>query len=112
MNFKAILDVTRANGGATINTYTGEPISQDSGYVVALPNAELILTEDDNWLSGLKRYVRKLRRGEYLGTWLHNGKLYLDSSIIVEDRKIAQRLAERYEQLAYFDLNTKTTINT
>lgn len=112
MDFEEILTVTRASGGATIDTFTGEPVSQDTGYVVALPGAELILTKNDNWLSGLKRYATRLRRGEYLGTWIYGGELYLDSSIIVEDRKIAQRLAKRYDQLAFFDLSTKQAINT
>lgn len=65
--------------------------------------------------SVLSNYVKNnkdlLRRGDhYLGGWMDKGKAYLDVSVRVAKRQLADRLARRYNQLAYFDLRGKKTV--
>lgn len=47
----------------------------------------------------------------YVGGWLNptDNKVYLDVSIVVHDRKVAEKLATEHGQLAYYDLGSGQT---
>ncbi len=60
-------------------------------------------------LAIVENYVRRHRAilatpGHYVGTWLHDGKIYLDVSQVIYDRDDAVRAGKDRDQIAIFDL--------
>lgn len=104
-----IITSTLQDGGCSITPGGDVP---DSGYMVALPNAELVLdsiTESQlsAWLDLLS-----LTDSDFIGTWLNreDGKVYLDVSRNVPSREVALRLAKEWSQLAIWDVKRKESI--
>jgi len=64
----------------------------------------------------ITNYVRAYREGikspdNFLGGWVDKGKLYLDVSKVITDKREAVRLARNADQLAIFDLAHGKTIS-
>lgn len=51
------------------------------------------------------------RDDHYLGAWVHEGRLYLDVSVVYDDRSDAMVAASDAQQMAYYDLLNRQTIN-
>lgn len=56
-------------------------------------------------------FIRNHHDGmSHFGTWLDNGKLYIDH-VIFTDRENAERIARERGELAIFNLSTKETVS-
>lgn len=102
------LHSTLANGGATVSIVTGVP-TPTSGYAVSLPGHERVGRITDTHRNSIRLYVatRKTllsRPGRYLGTWIDEGRLYLDVTEIYPERAVAEHYGAEREQLAIYDL--------
>jgi hypothetical protein len=106
--------VEQPDGGFTVDPRTGEGVY--GGYAVAIhPDccavlAELTLGDVLEFL--LRRADTLALPGRVLGGWRDpaDGRIYLDVSILVEDREQALELAREYDQLAVFDFSTGESI--
>lgn len=105
---------TVRNGGCTIDPVTGS--TPTTGYALAVPGFEQV-TEPGFWdlADIVADYVRDNRSqlapfGRYLGTWEHDGRLYLDVVQVVTDRDDALALAESRGELAIYDLSAGVEI--
>ena len=106
-----ILDATLRDGGGTFTPY-GQPVKHQTGYMVSVKGEEEVLdlpTTVDATTLVVSRISRKSfrikagRSGHYLGTWIDQGKLYLDRSVWVEDRAAALQMGRNNDQLAIWD---------
>lgn len=113
-DLRSTASVTIGDGGATVDVMSGD--TPDRGWLVALPNNERIipLGSFSHW--SLEDYVRDYAtdltvRGNYLGTWLNGTSVYLDTSVLVEDRLLAEELGRAFGQLAIYNIETGQTID-
>ena len=96
---KATIDSILRNGGATINCY-GERVQMKSGYQVSKQDLLIIPADNLNKLI-LKELIKKLvSRGEYLGVWVDNGKVYIDISCRVATKRDAMQMGRDLNQLS------------
>ncbi len=104
------------DGGFSIDPRTGEGVY--GGYAVAVhPDCCAILAEITlgDVLEFQLRYASTLELpGRIFGGWRDpsDGRIYLDVSILVEDRDKALELAREFDQLAIFDFATGESIPT
>lgn len=104
----------RPDGGWTIDPRTGDSVY--GGYAVAIhPDCCAVLAEITlgDVLEFLLRHADTLALpGRVFGGWRDpaDGRVYLDVSILVEDRGEALALAREYDQLAVFDFATGESI--
>lgn len=107
----AIFDSIIANKGGTFN-FSGEPVSFPNGYAVSVSGFETVTQLEGmsarNFVNLANDLVKKVDgladpTTHYVGTWVDDGKLYIDLSVHVEDRDEAIVKAEKAEQLAIWD---------
>ncbi len=114
-NLKEFIRLTDENNGATYNLVTGE-INPKSGYYVALDlNGKTVKYQHpinkvvQNFV--LKNSLILSNINTYLGSWIEDGKLFLDIVVRVEDRNEAIKFGKENKQKAIYDANNKTVIN-
>lgn len=87
------------NGGATINK-NGERVTLKSGYQVSKCDLLILPIENLNKLI-IKSLITKLvSRGEYLGLWVDDGKVYVDISCRVATKRGAMQMGRDLNQLS------------
>lgn len=87
------------NGGATINK-SGQRITMKTGYQVSKQDL-LIISIGEFTKDILKSLIKKLsRRGEYLGVWIDNGRVYIDISHRASTKKQAMQAGRELNQLS------------
>lgn len=95
----ATIKSIKRNGGATINKY-GERVSMKSGYQVSKQDL-LIIPVDELSKFTLKELMKLLvKRGEYLGVWIDDGKAYIDISCRVATKSGAMAMGRELKQLS------------
>ena len=95
----ATINSIKRNGGATINKY-GVRVSMKSGYQVSKQDLLIIPVDNLNKLI-LKELVRKLvKRGDYLGVWIDDGKAYVDISCRIATKSKAMEMGRELNQLS------------
>jgi hypothetical protein len=113
-----ILAETRASGGGTFNCL-GELQEFEDGYVVATKLAPTwIIANDDQARTKIAQYIEKLptrTRDGYLtrghiGTWVHEGNIYLDTVERVASLAEAQALGIARGEIAIWDCANKAEI--
>lgn len=101
-------------GGFTIN-----PLSADipkEGFVVSVFESESRSFPLDRVSLGdfvgyvMERQALWADRGNYLGGWVHEGKVFLDVSRVVRSAREARELAEKHDQIAYWDIGNKREV--
>ena len=94
----ATIKSIKRNGGATINKY-GERVTMKTGYQVSKRDLLIIPIEKlDKFV--LKTLLAKLlSRGDYLGVWIDDGKVYIDISHRVATRGKAMEEGRKLNQL-------------
>lgn len=107
---KNILKTTKQNGGASINLH-GD--SAKTGYMVSIKDC--VIAPLDKFNKKMIKKVMKqnkelLKENGYLGTWIDNGKVYIDISKNIKSRNQAINLGIKNKQLGIFDLNKFETI--
>jgi len=87
------------NGGATINK-CGERVQMKTGYQVSKCDLLIINIEELNKFV-LKELLKKLaKRGEYLGVWINEGKVYIDISCRIATKQEAIQKGKELQQLS------------
>ena len=108
-----ILKKLNDNNGLTLDL-NGEPLKADKGYLVSLKDFESILDYsqiDNNTLHSLiQKRIKESPNNAYIGLWKNKAKLYLDYSVLINDKEKATKFAKQNEQLAIFDLENKKEI--
>ena len=97
MNPNFILKQTLKNGGFT-------PDNVKERYIVATPSNELVKPLKHFTKSLIRAYLRLANEQSLtIGTWVHKGKIYLDSVKGFEDLDEALGFARVSNQLAIYD---------
>ena len=95
----ATINSIKRNGGATINKY-GVRVSMKSGYQVSKQDLLIIPVENLNKFI-LKELIKKLiKRGDYLGVWIDDGKAYIDISCRIATKIKAMEMGRELNQLS------------
>ena len=95
---KATINSILNNGGATFN-YNGERVQMKSGYQVSKQDLVIVPIADFNKYL-IKALVEMLDgRGEYLGVWVDDGKVYVDISCRVATKRDAMQMGRDLNQL-------------
>lgn len=122
-NLKDFLRSTIVNGGASYNVVTGE-LNPKVGYMVAISGHERIIesvTNEKQLQYIIADYLKDKAiillsgitdNNKFIGTWVNDGKLYLDVSVNVSDRDEAIALAKAGNQLAIWDCANQIEIET
>jgi hypothetical protein len=96
---KATINSILNNGGATFN-YNGERVQMKSGYQVSKQDLVIVPIADFNKYL-IKALVEMLGgRGEYLGVWVDDGKVYVDISCRVATKRDAMQMGRDLNQLS------------
>lgn len=95
----ATIKSIKRNGGATINKY-GVRVSMKSGYQVSKQDL-LIIPVDELNKDILKNLIKLLiKRGDYLGVWIDDGKVYIDISCRIATKHKAMEMGRELNQLS------------
>ena len=106
-----IFDTIIANAGGTFS-FTGEPVSFPDGYAVSLTGFETITPLEGlsatNFVNLANDLVRKVDgladpSTHFIGAWIEDGNLYIDLSVIIQDKDAALVKAKNADQLAIWD---------
>ena len=113
---KTIISYIKENGGVTLKS-NETLLNANVGYMVSLAGYEKQLSLDNVSIEIVNDYIQKARKmtknikhNVYVGFWMDGNILYLDLSIKIESRQLALSLARKNNQLAIFDLQSKTSI--
>ena len=102
---------TTGNGGVTTDLNGNEPTY---GYMASIRGCERVVSLDlfnkQNILSYINLFRHKIGVGNYLGTWLNEGKVYLDVSVNFATLNEAVRFGKENRQKAIFSLNSNKEI--
>ena len=107
MNLQIFLSEALKNNGGSYNITTGESNPTD-GYMVSLPNNELVINADDLCATVLSEYIinnaNELSSGKsFVGSWIDNGKAYIDVSVKYTDLEEACYIGIISDQNAIYD---------
>lgn len=105
------------NGGATYSVSRGEFVRD--GYAVSIAKEiERIVPESGLWALASEIVGYLLHNvaqfddpAACLGTWVHEGNVYLDVSLVYSDKETALTVGRENLQIAIFDLSTFTEIS-
>ena len=107
MNLQTFLSEVLKNNGGSYNIATGESNPTD-GYMVSLPNNELVIDADDLCATMLSEYIignaEELSSDKsFVGLWIDNGKAYIDVSVKYDDLETACYVGILNDQKAIYD---------
>ena len=107
MNLQIFLSEALKNNGGSYNITTGEHNPAD-GYMVSVPNNELVIDADDLCATMLSEYIINNANEfssdkSFVGLWIDNGKAYLDVSIKYNDLEEACYIGILSDQKAIYD---------
>ena len=107
MNLQTFLSEVLKNNGGSYNITTGESNPTD-GYMVSLPNNELVIDADDLCATMLSEYIignaEELSSDKsFVGLWIDNGKAYIDVSVKYDDIETACYVGILNDQKAIYD---------
>ena len=118
--FNVLFNATLNNGGATANGSTGAIVRPAKGYAVSVSKGAIFTVRDGVWTIGRDRCTtaelfhqavnRVLGSAPFIGTWIDNGKCYIDPVFIVDDLNEAFELAIAEGQLAFYDFGARQVI--
>ena len=101
------------NGGLTYNVYRNQKTI--SGYATAMNcTNERIISFDKFNEREIFNYIKDnsnaLKHDKInFGAWIDNDKVYFDLSVVNDNFEETKLMAEKYNQLAFFDLNSNET---
>jgi hypothetical protein len=107
MNLQTFLSEVLKNNGGSYNITTGESNPTD-GYMVSLPNNELVIDADDLCATVLSEYIMTnieelCSDKSFVGLWIDNGKAYIDVSVKYNDLETACYVGIINDQKAIYD---------
>lgn len=105
MTQKTLLNIIN-NGGATldkngdsVNFKNGYQVSKKDYYILKVSNIKKILQA----VNGLLKQVKK---GDFVGLWVDDGKIYIDISEHIKGIKKALRVGKARQQKSIFNWST------
>ena len=111
----ATVETHNAQGGSTINLATGQAVKE--GFAVAVSkDFEKVLDRPTITPDDIDAY--KKEHADFLsknpnavvGTWVDNGKTYIDISIVTPNQEEAMKIGKKNKQLAIFDLGKMESV--
>lgn len=121
MNFscnipQAIVEYTLAERGGTFSP-DGGPCPYQSGYMIALQGYQSIVRQSDftareveSYLALARKVHKKMKVQIFVGTWIFQGKVYLDLSVHSFYLQNALDFAKANNQIAVYDLTARREI--
>lgn len=107
MSIQNLITRTLENDGGTF-TPDGVPLDFNNGYMVGstvptiiVPVTETLQIADAIWQ--MTNRIHDLPDEHYLGTWVHDGLMYIDASRHIETLDTAMMVAELAGELAIWD---------
>lgn len=92
-------------GGLTLNKNL-KVLTKKDGYITSYQNSEKTFTFNE--LTSLKNEIlnraKNLKNDEFIGLWVDNNIIYLNTSIILNDKVECLEFAKDNKQIAIFDL--------
>ena len=111
INEKFLKNELTKKGGLTLDKNL-EVLTKKDGYIASYQNSEKTFTFDK--LAQLKNEILKraenLKKDEFVGLWVNNNIIYLDTSIILENKVECLEFAKDNKQLAIFDLKENKSL--
>lgn len=110
INAIQIASIIRSNGatlnsnGDSVNFAKGFQVSKKDCYILKVSNINKILTAVNKLLNGIKK-------GEFVGLWVDDGKIYIDISERIKNLKKALAIGKARHQISIFNWADKTCIN-
>lgn len=98
-------------GGATINT-SGESVNFASGFQVSVKDCYVESVEKVNAITrDVNKLLAQCKKGDFVGLWVNDGKVYIDLSIRIRKQNKAERIGRSLQQLAIYDWATGECIS-
>lgn len=111
MNMKNLLTkAQQEQSGFSFRPLTNE-IDPTKGYMVSLPNHELILSPEELVDKGMEYFEKHKDTHYFIGCWYSDGKFYLDLSENVQFLGIAMALGKHHNQKAIWDCTLGVSID-
>lgn len=103
---------TIENGGGTYYS-DGSPLEAAKGFLVATSQEPrgLVNDWDEAAFVGQVQRIAQRYASQLIGTWVFEGKIYIDTVRMYERKEYAMDYARAYRQRAIYDLVTKETID-
>lgn len=110
-NIKNIIENIKENGGGTYNKDL-KSINAKRGYMVSLQGYERKCKTEEEIKKAIKENMEIIKGldSAYLGAWIDEGIIYIDVSILVENKEDALELGKVNNQLAVYDLKSNESI--
>jgi hypothetical protein len=107
MNLQTFLSEALKNNGGSYNITTGESNPND-GYMVSLPNNELVIDANDLCATVLSEYIianadELSEDNAFVGLWIDSWRAYLDVSVKYDDLETACYVGIINDQKAIYD---------
>ena len=105
------LALTAKNGGATIDPKTGDTVT--TGYAVGGIREFKFYNATIGDLEDVIEAIKKIRMSHpkmKVGFWLDGDTLYLDAVAVMNSEASARIVAETFDEIAFFNLDTKEEI--
>ena len=105
------LSLTTKNGGATIDPKTGEAVA--TGYAVGGIREFKFYEARLEQLEEVTAAIQKIRCSHpkmKIGFWLDGSTLYLDAIAVMDSEESARTVAETFDEIAFFNLDTNEEI--
>lgn len=91
------------NGGATLNG-SGRAVSFRRGYQVSKKDCYILNTRHTNKiLKAINGILNDLKPGEFCGLWIDGGRVYVDISERITNKREALRIGRERAQISIFD---------
>lgn len=111
INEKFLKNELIKKGGLTLNKNL-EVLTKKEGYIATYQNSEK--TFAFNELAQLKNEILKraenIKKDEFIGLWVDNNIIYLDTSIILDNKTECLEFAKNNRQIAIFDLKENKSL--
>lgn len=102
---KALVEATLDAGGVTFYANTLQIVSHDSGFYVGGATATVVIPESEFDSETLSQAISDVSgRTRYIGTWVHDGSVYVDAVTYLRDAKQAIELGRERGELAVYDI--------
>jgi len=113
MNYQNFLSETIDNNGATLGI-NGQRLT--NGFLVSIEKFGEVIPLHKVGSETVPNYVVKnqtelSKENHFLGSWVNNGNVYLDVTMLTTDKRKAIEIAYKNNQLAIYDNTNKVVIN-
>ena len=105
INKKFLKNELTKKGGLTLNKNL-EALTKKDGYIASYQDTEKTFTfnELDQLKNEILKRAKNIKKDEFIGLRVDNNIIYLDTSIILDNRAECLEFAKDNKQLAIFDL--------